>query len=45
MISGVVRRSHGVYLMDEENPGKRLQRGRLLKAVQPVIVSNSVPYL
>ena len=37
MIPGAVHRSPGIYLMDEENPGKPQLEDNMKKIVQPVI--------
>jgi hypothetical protein len=41
---GVVHRSPNIYLTAEEDLG-RSQLDHLIKAVQPVIASNGIPYL
>ena len=43
MILGTVPRSPGMYLIEEENPGKPQLGDRLMMDVRPVIVSNGVP--
>ena len=45
MIPGDVHILSDIYLMAEENPGKPQLGDHLIKAVQPVIASNGVPYL
>ena len=45
MIPEAVHRSPGIYLTTEENPEKPQLGNRLMKAVQPVIATNEVPYL
>ena len=40
MRSETVRRSPGIYLIDEENLAKPQLEDRLMKAMRPVIVSN-----
>ena len=45
MISGAFHRSPGIYLTAEGNPRNPQLGDSLMKAVQPVIASNGVPFL